>query len=125
MTKSLSRKYNTRSYGVTWNLGLGMTVLNNGIEYIMVPTLVLRMGDQLQVALHVDAFDRKMSNIVSDLLDCIAVAQVVWLSPLAMCFDAELLCKKSRAVFRALQELTPRNGVSPVEISDHCMESLR
>lgn len=88
-------------------------------------TLDLRMGSQLSHALTVGAFPGRLGPIVADLVDCIEIAKVVWLSPLAVCFDAEWLCRKARAVLRALLALAPENTVGPKDLATKCLECAR
>lgn len=88
-------------------------------------TLDVRMGSRFLSGLKAGAFTGKLSLIVSDLVDCIEIAKVVWLSPLAVCFDAEWLCRKARAVLRALLALAPENNVGPQDLASKCMECAR
>ncbi|KAI1607935.1 hypothetical protein EDD37DRAFT_644254 [Exophiala viscosa] len=88
-------------------------------------TLDVRMGSAFMVGLKAGAFTGELSHVVADLVDCIEIAKVVWLSPLAVCFDAEWLCRKARAVLRALLALAPENNVGPVDLASKCMECAR
>ncbi|KIV80485.1 hypothetical protein PV11_07983 [Exophiala sideris] len=88
-------------------------------------TLDVRMGSRFHTGLKAGAFTGKLGLIVADLVDCIEIAKVVWLSPLAVCFDAEWLCRKARAVLRALLNLAPENNVGPVDLASKCMECAR
>jgi hypothetical protein len=88
-------------------------------------TLDLRMGSRFSLALKIGAFSGKLAKVVSDLVDCIEIAKVVWLSPLAVCFDAEWLCRKARAVLRALLLLAPENTTGPIDLYSKCTENAR
>jgi hypothetical protein len=88
-------------------------------------TLDTRMGSQMRFALKIGAFPGKLGTIVSDLVDCIEVAKVVWLSPLAVCFDAEWLCRKARSVLRALLTIAPENNIGPIDMISKCTECAR
>ncbi|KIW15523.1 hypothetical protein PV08_05569 [Exophiala spinifera] len=88
-------------------------------------TLDVRMGSRFAAGLRTGAFPGPMATIVADLVDCVEIAKVVWLSPLAVCFDAEWLCRKARAVLRALLALAPENKIGPDDIGTRCMEVLR
>jgi hypothetical protein len=88
-------------------------------------TIDLRMGSRFTEGLKVGAFPGKFGLIIADLVDCIEIAKVVWLSPLAMCFDAEWLCRKARAVLRALLVLAPENYVGPRDVISNCHECAR
>lgn len=98
-----------------------------GIDAIadLASTLDLRMGRKFEMGLKIGIFNAPMARIVRDLIDCINIAKVVWLSPLAVCFDAEWLCRKARAVLRALLALAPERTIGPVNMVDKCMESCR
>ena len=85
----------------------------------------LRMGSRFEYGLKMGIFDRRMGRIISDLTDCIAIAKVVWLSPLAVCFDAEWLCRKSRACLRSLLTIAPENNIGPLDVLGKCMEGAR
>ncbi|EXJ86616.1 hypothetical protein A1O3_03569 [Capronia epimyces CBS 606.96] len=100
------------------SLGLTDTIAD------LAQTLDLRMGTGLAHGLKAGAFRGKMGSVVSDLVDCIEIAKVVWLSPFAVCFDAEWLCRKARAVLRALAFMAPENHVSPSDV-DIWHEGLR
>lgn len=88
-------------------------------------TLDLRMGSHFSLALRIGAFTGKLAKVVSDLVDCIEIAKVVWLSPLAVCFDAEWLCRKARAVLRALLMLAPEHTPGPIDLYSKCTENAR
>ena len=88
-------------------------------------TLDLRMGSKLEWGLKIGVFSGRMGQIVQNLLDCLAVAKVVWLSPHAVCFDAEWLCRKARAVMRALLAAAPENTIGPQGLLGKCMEAAR
>jgi len=88
-------------------------------------TLDPRMGSRFTHALKIGAFTGKLAKVVSDLVDCIEIAKVVWLSPLAVCFDAEWLCRKARAVLRALLVLAPENTTGPIDLYSKCTENAR
>ena len=88
-------------------------------------TLDIRMGSQFMQALKVGAFPGAIGRVVSDLVDCIEIAKVVWLSPLAVCFDAEWLCRKARAVLRALLMIAPENNIGPMDLICKCTECVR
>jgi hypothetical protein len=88
-------------------------------------TLDLRMGTKFEWGLKVGVFDTKMSRIINDLVDCVAIAKVVWRSPHAVCFDAEWLCRKARSVLRALLALAPENNIGPMDLLGKCMEGAR
>jgi len=88
-------------------------------------TLDLRMGSRFMAGLKLGCFTGSLARIVSDLVDCIEIAKVVWLSPLAVCFDAEWLCRKARAVLRALLAVAPETIFGPKNIATMCMECLR
>ncbi|KAK5465394.1 hypothetical protein LTS15_001957 [Exophiala xenobiotica] len=88
-------------------------------------TLDVRMGSRLAVGLKAGAFPGRLGMIVSDLVDCIEIAKVVWLSPLAVCFDAEWLCRKARAILRALLDLAPENNIGPANVVTKCTECAR
>lgn len=88
-------------------------------------TLDSRMGVRFTQALKQGAFPPNLARIVSDLVDCIEIAKVVWLSPLAVCFDAEWLCRKARAVLRALLAIAPENTPGPMDIANKCTECAR
>ncbi|KIW44830.1 uncharacterized protein PV06_03274 [Exophiala oligosperma] len=88
-------------------------------------TLDVRMGSRFAIGLKAGAFPGQLGMIVSDLVDCIEIAKVVWLSPLAVCFDAEWLCRKARAVLRALLALAPENNIGPDSIGSRCTECAR
>lgn len=100
------------------SLGLTDTIAD------LAETLDLRMGTRFAQGLRIGVFPGRMGSVVSDLVDCIEIAKVVWLSPLAVCFDAEWLCRKARAVLRALVFMTPENHNAPAHV-DMCAESLR
>jgi hypothetical protein len=85
----------------------------------------LRMGTMFDVALKVGAFTPAIAPIVSDILDCVAIAKVVWLSPMAVCFDAEWLCRKARAAMRRLLVMAPENNIGPLDVLGKCMEVVR
>ena len=76
-------------------------------------TLDVRMGSQFVQALKMGALPGSIGQVVADLIDCIEIAKVVWLSPLAVCFDAEWLCRKARAVLRALLAIAPEHNIGP------------
>ena len=88
-------------------------------------TLDLRMGSRFEYGLKIGIFDERMSRIVRDLTECVAIAKVVWLSPLAVCFDAEWLCRKARGVLRALLSIAPENNIGPLDMLGKCMEGFR
>ncbi|OCT54018.1 hypothetical protein CLCR_09774 [Cladophialophora carrionii] len=88
-------------------------------------TLDIRMGSQFIQALKVGAFPGAIGRVVADLIDCIEIAKVVWLSPLAVCFDAEWLCRKARAVLRALLAIAPEHNVGPMDLMCKCTEVVR
>ena len=88
-------------------------------------TLDLRMGSRFTFGLKIGTFTGKLAKIVSDLVDCIEIAKVIWLSPLAVCFDAEWLCRKARAVLRALLVLSPERSVGPIDLYSKCTENAR
>lgn len=88
-------------------------------------TLDLRMGSKFELGLKIGIFNAEMSKIIRDLLDCVNIAKVVWLSPLAVCFDAEWLCRKARAVLRALLAIGPERRIGPLDMVGKCMESCR
>jgi hypothetical protein len=88
-------------------------------------TLDLRMGSRFSFALKIGAFTGKLAKVVSDLVDCIEIAKVVWLSPLAVCFDAEWLCRKARSVLRALLKLAPEHTPGPIDLYSKCTENAR
>lgn len=88
-------------------------------------TLDVRMGSQFSLGLKIGAFPGKIGTVVSDLVDCIEIAKVVWLSPLAVCYDAEWLCRKSRAVLRALLSIAPENHIGPNDLACKCTECIR
>lgn len=105
--------------GVKASLGLTDTIAD------LAETLDLRMGTRFTHGLKIGVFPGKMAAVVSDLVDCIEIAKVVWLSPLAVCFDAEWLCRKARAVLRALVFMAPENHVGASSELDMCTECLR
>lgn len=88
-------------------------------------TLDLRMGTKFEWGLKVGIYNPKMSLIIQDLVDCVAIAKVVWLSPQAVCFDAEWLCRKARSVLRRLLAMAPENNVGPMDLLGKCMEGAR
>lgn len=88
-------------------------------------TLDIRMGSRFSQGLKVGAFPGAIGKVVSDLVDCIEIAKVVWLSPLAVCFDAEWLCRKARAVLRALLAIAPENNIGPMDLMCKCTECVR
>ncbi|KIX06536.1 uncharacterized protein Z518_04512 [Rhinocladiella mackenziei CBS 650.93] len=88
-------------------------------------TLDMRMGTRFTHGLDVGAFPGRLGQIVADLVDCIEIAKVVWLSPLAVCFDAEWLCRKARAVLRALLALAPEHNIGPLDFFSKCSECKR
>jgi hypothetical protein len=88
-------------------------------------TLDVRMGSQLVRGLKFGAFPGSMARVVQDLIDCIEIAKVVWLSPLAVCFDAEWLCRKARAVLRALLAIAPERNIGPMSLMCKCTEVAR
>ncbi|KIW90423.1 uncharacterized protein Z519_09068 [Cladophialophora bantiana CBS 173.52] len=88
-------------------------------------TLDIRMGSQFVQALKMGAFPWDLGRIVSDLVDCIEIAKVVWLSPLAVCFDAEWLCRKARAVLRALLAIAPDRNIGAMDLMCKCTECVR
>ncbi|EXJ85423.1 hypothetical protein A1O1_05787 [Capronia coronata CBS 617.96] len=105
------------SRGPKASLGLTDTIAD------LAETLDLRMGTQFAQGLKIGLFPGRMGTVVSDLVDCIEIAKVVWLSPLAVCFDAEWLCRKARAVLRALVFMAPENheGVSDIDTGTECL----
>ena len=88
-------------------------------------TLDLRMGTKFEWGLKIGVFSGRMGRIIQDLVDCVAIAKVVWLSPHAVCFDAEWLCRKARAVMRALLAAAPESNIGPLELLGKCMEGAR
>ncbi|OAP59474.1 hypothetical protein AYL99_06772 [Fonsecaea erecta] len=88
-------------------------------------TMDVRMGSQFVHALKMGAFPWGLGRIISDLVDCIEIAKVVWLSPLAVCFDAEWLCRKARAVLRALLAIAPDNNIGAMDLMCKCTECVR
>ncbi|OAL34682.1 hypothetical protein AYO20_06099 [Fonsecaea nubica] len=88
-------------------------------------TLDIRMGSQFVYALKMGAFPWNLGRIVSDLVDCIEIAKVVWLSPLAVCFDAEWLCRKARAVLRGLLAIAPDRNIGAMDLMCKCTECVR
>ena len=88
-------------------------------------TLDLRMGTKFEYGLKVGVFNAWMSRIVKDLVDCVAIAKVVWLSPHAVCYDAEWLCRKARAIMRALLAAAPESNIGPPDLLSKCMETAR
>jgi Fungal specific transcription factor domain len=88
-------------------------------------SLDLRMGSHFEWGLKIGIFNVQMGRVVRDLVDCVAIAKVVWLSPHAVCFDAEWLCRKARAVMRSLLALAPENNIGPQDLVGKCMESAR
>ncbi|OQV02781.1 hypothetical protein CLAIMM_07923 isoform 1 [Cladophialophora immunda] len=88
-------------------------------------TLDIRMGTQFVQALKMGAFPWNLGRIVSDLVDCIEIAKVVWLSPLAVCFDAEWLCRKARAVLRGLLSIAPDRNIGAMDLMCKCTECVR
>ncbi|KIX96959.1 uncharacterized protein Z520_07073 [Fonsecaea multimorphosa CBS 102226] len=88
-------------------------------------TLDIRMGSQFVQALKMGAFPWNLGRIISDLVDCIEIAKVVWLSPLAVCFDAEWLCRKARAVLRALLAIAPDRNIGAMDLMCKCTECVR
>lgn len=92
-------------------------------------TLDHRMGSKLSGGIKTGVFAGHFGKIVADLVDCIEITKVVWLSPIAVCFDAEWLCRKARSVLRSLLAMTPimapANNVGPVGLHTKCTEALR
>jgi hypothetical protein len=88
-------------------------------------TLDIRMGSRFIEALRAGAFPGAIGRVVADLIDCIEIAKVVWLSPLAVCFDAEWLCRKARAILRALLAIAPEDHIGPMDIVCKCTEYVR
>ncbi len=88
-------------------------------------TLDFRMGTKFEWGLKIGVFSGRMGQIVQNLVDCVAIAKVVWLSPHAVCFDAEWLCRKARAVMRALLAAAPENTIGPQGLLGKCMEAAR
>jgi hypothetical protein len=103
------------------NAPLGLTDVMSDLA----ATLDLRMGSQFIQALKVGAFPGAVGNVIADLIDCIEIAKVVWLSPLAVCFDAEWLCRKARACLRALLAIAPENNIGPMDLICKCTEVVR
>ncbi|KAL2426000.1 hypothetical protein ABEF95_008855 [Exophiala dermatitidis] len=100
------------------SLGLTDTIAD------LAETLDVRMGTAFTYGLKVGLYSGATAPIISDLVDCIEIAKVVWLSPLAVCFDAEWLCRKARALLRALVFMAPENNTGPTIVAD-CTECLR
>jgi hypothetical protein len=88
-------------------------------------TMDLRMGSQYERGLNVGLFNPVFHSIISDIVECVKVAKVVWLSPMAVCFDAEWLCRKARAVLRRLLMIAPENNIGPLDVAGKCMEAVR
>ena len=88
-------------------------------------TIDLRMGSRFEIGLQMGIFNAQMGKIIRDMIDCVNIAKVVYLSPLAVCFDAEWLCRKARAVLRALLAIAPENSMGPMDMLGKCMESCR
>lgn len=88
-------------------------------------TLDARMGSRFAIGLKAGVFTGPLGMIVADLVDCVEIAKVVWLSPLAVCFDAEWLCRKARSVLRGLLAMAPENKVGPDSIGTRCTECAR
>ncbi|KAJ9608915.1 hypothetical protein H2200_006686 [Cladophialophora chaetospira] len=88
-------------------------------------TLDIRMGSQFIQGIKMGAISGAIGRVVADLIDCIEIAKVVWLSPLAVCFDAEWLCRKARSVLRALLAIAPENNIGPMDLLCKCTECLR
>ena len=87
--------------------------------------LDMRMGSRFEYGLTIGVFDSRMGKIVKEMTECVAIAKVVWHSPLALCFDAEWLCRKARAVLRSLLTIAPENNIGPLDLLGKCMESAR
>ncbi|ETN46116.1 uncharacterized protein HMPREF1541_00300 [Cyphellophora europaea CBS 101466] len=88
-------------------------------------TMDLRMGSMFDHGLRKGMFSDALAGIVTDIVECVAIAKVVWLSPVAVCFDAEWLCRKARAVLRRLLKLAPENNIGPLDVVGKCMEVVR
>lgn len=87
--------------------------------------LDLRMGFMFDHALKLGLFTPLLAPIVNDIVECAAIAKVVWLSPQAVCFDAEWLCRKARAAMRMLLKIAPENNIGPLDVLGKCMEVVR
>ena len=87
--------------------------------------LDMRMGLAFEQALHLGLLSPLLQPIVTDIVDCVAIAKVVWLSPHAVCFDAEWLCRKARATLRRLLIIAPENNIGPLDVLGKCMEVVR
>jgi hypothetical protein len=87
--------------------------------------LDLRMGFECERALKLGIVSPLLTPIIVDIVDCCAIAKVVWLSPMAVCFDAEWLCRKARAVLRRLLVIAPENNIGPLDVLGKCMEVVR
>ncbi|RVX66517.1 hypothetical protein B0A52_09802 [Exophiala mesophila] len=92
-------------------------------------TLDHRMGTKLSGGIRAGVFAGHFGKSVADLVDCIEIAKVVWLSPIAVCFDAEWLCRKARSVLRSLlamsPALDPASYARPMSLYTKCTEALR
>lgn len=88
-------------------------------------TMDLRMGSMYEQGLRVGLFNAQYASIVTDIVECVKIAKVVWLSPVAVCFDAEWLCRKARAVLRQLLKIAPENDIGPLDVVGKCMEAVR
>jgi hypothetical protein len=88
-------------------------------------TMDLRMGTMYERALRLNLLTPLFHSIVEDIVECVRIAKVVWLSPVAVCFDAEWLCRKARAVLRRLLKIAPENNIGPLDVLGKCMEVVR
>lgn len=88
-------------------------------------TMDLRMGLMYETGLRQGLFSPVFASIVTDIVECVKIAKVVWLSPVAVCFDAEWLCRKARAVLRHLLKIAPENNIGPSDVVGKCMEAVR
>jgi hypothetical protein len=88
-------------------------------------TMDLRMASMFEHSLRIGLFTKALTPVVADIIECVNIAKVVWLSPMAMCFDAEWLCRKARATLRQLIRMAPENNIGPLGFLDKCMEVVR